>query len=297
MEGRFKNGVLHGNGIQKFKFKRSLYRGYFVDGEKHGKGEEVYQNCNESLTNTYNGFFLNGGRSCVGTLDYYDSGFEPDEKKIERLQIRAPWLAGQPKAGGEITKINSNIFVPTTNKPLSKYNWLYKFKKIEERKEKKYKENSARELDASLQFRILVQQKKKKIFETHRNFVMNILTGENENSKLAKQSFNTIGRKHNGNTLKLPFKSKYYNQQTINLTPKSLEEAKERSGFRSKICLPKYKIQATYHSIIESLESKWLEMGINLEQLPIVKHVYNEYYLIGEKWTMVNVKQIREESL
>ena len=57
IEGTFRNNLLCGNGIYVSKSKRSIYKGNFLDGERHGWGEEVFQDRSMSLSNKFSGFF------------------------------------------------------------------------------------------------------------------------------------------------------------------------------------------------------------------------------------------------
>jgi len=303
MKGRFKYGILNGEGIQTSHSKRSVYRGYFVDGEKHGKGEEVYHNRDGSLTNTYRGFFLNGTRSGEGRLEFYDTGFDHDENKISRLYMNAPWLAGQSKAGGEITKAKSTIFLPTTDKLLSKYRWLYKLKKVEQGKEKKIHEKNVREHDMSLQFRTIVERKKKNIFEMHHDYLIQLFSGQttttNNDSKDSSYHNNGFELKDEESS-KLPSKSKFFTRQKINTGPKSQKEAKETPGLRSYICGPDdCKPEIVFRNIVKSLESNLLEEGITLDDDDdeMINNIRNEYDLVGEKWMMIDVDQIRGKLL
>ena len=153
LQGTFKDGLLHGEGSLTSHAKRSHYIGHFLDGEKHGMGEECFHKKTDSHSHSryadadadadadassskqeqqalakYWGYFSNNDRSGLGTMEFQDTTdsslrFQHDSDSSsatakDELQLDGPWLRGKPIAGGKITNLQSDSSMPTTN-PLS----------------------------------------------------------------------------------------------------------------------------------------------------------------------------------
>ena len=235
MKGKFVNGVLHGEGEHISNRKRTIYTGNFVSGEKHGKGKEIIRNRDKSITNVYTGFYLNGAKNGSGRLSYFDSGFdfmrekENGSQEFNKLFIDAPWIAGQPKSGGMMTKDGTTVCLPTTNNPASKFKWLCKLKRVHKEKENHIYKDKVRFYETSRRLHSFLELKKRKIFEIHRKYLNLAISQceENYNPMSKESSFLAENEKQelrqmNKESQKLPTQSKYYNQQTMYFAPRSI---------------------------------------------------------------------------
>lgn len=150
-----------------------MHKGNFVDGLKHGVGDEIFYDRRGSVLCKYNGMYVNGRRTGLGRLYFCDSGFDDGLK--DNLLLRGYWLAGQPKSGGLISNDTSDVFIPTTQNPLSRFWWLHRLKRVEDKKENDTNGHYVRMEKAEYAFRKLMEEKRRRLYDCHEQSVKSML--------------------------------------------------------------------------------------------------------------------------
>ncbi len=277
LRGKFRNGSLDGEGFFECKVKRSIYKGSFVDGLKHGVGEEVFYDKGGSVLCKYKGMYCNERRSGLGGLEFRDSGFNDDSK--DNLRLKGYWLAGQPKSGGSVSKDTSEV--PTTQNPLSRFRWLYRLKRVEDKKESFVGERYQRMEKAEYTFRQVIEDKRRCLYDNHEQLVKSMLWDRKGRHKIESNDSAT-----------LPSKSKYYSQRRVNEAPKSVEDALTSliPGLRMVERNPNGRV---IKGMIDLACTKWTEMKLNLFKTDEMNKINKEYEEMEEQWSIIDVDKIR----
>lgn len=292
IEGQFKDGLLHGEGSIECKSMRSIYKGNFVDGSKHGMGEEVLFNKRGIMCSKYIGLFSNGKKSGLGSFEFRDVGFpsESDTNEKARLQLHGYWLSGQPKSGGLIAKDLSSFAVPTPNNPSSKFRWIYRFKKVQDRKECEQDYREKEMISHDVEFRQYIEMKKKRLFDKHRQLILSTLL-----SKVDKNDEKRKSKNDNMHDEILPSKAKYFKARKFNKGPKTLVEAINNS-MPGLAMVDNFKEaeQGVVRTMVNEIKQKWLETEIELNDSLDMKMVEEEYNCLDEEWSIIDVNKINE---
>lgn len=291
MEGKFKNGLLHGEGTIKCKSMRSVYKGYFVDGFKHGMGEEIISNKEGLVLSRYKGLFSNGKRSGLGRMEFNDVGFPGTSNSTEkaRLKLDGYFFSGQPKAGGMIAKGVSSFAVPTTNKPSSKFRWLHRLKRVQDKKEDDLARSEIMIMRHDVSFRSMIETKKKELFEKYRQLVKSILSGNHEIQK-------GVSSKNNNNHKNiLPSQAKYFKQRKVNKGPTTLHEGLNNwaPGLQMVDHTSDYN-QSVLRNIMNQVRTKWSDMGIEELKNVEMSSIEKEYCKMEEEWSVIDVNKVHE---
>ena len=298
LEGKFRNTLLCGKGICESKSKRSTYKGHFIDGEKHGWGEEVFHDRSGTLSNRYSGFFCNGFRSGTGRLSYYDTGFgnNGDREMLKSdLILDSPWLAGNPKSDGVIGQVSVDTSMPTSDVLQSKYQWLYRLKRIEKNRDDKRHENYVIEQQNELNLRTLVEQKRIKIFDSQRKSLIKNLNDYYHQLQRSFDNTKSAHSKQKRNLSTLPSRTSYYAKRKINIAPQSLEEAQQKPGLRMKECILRAE-DKLIPQLVKEMEAKWKRIGIPQPSLTTpMKLVREEYDHLEERWKLINCEKLTSQ--
>ncbi len=293
IEGEFRDGLPHGEGSIECKSMRSMYKGNFVDGSKHGMGEEVLFNKRGTMCSKYVGLFSNGKKSGLGSFEFRDVGFPSENETGEkaRLQLHGYWLSGQPKSGGLIAKDLSSFAVPTTNNPSSKFRWLHRFKRVQDRKEREQDNREKEMIHHDVEFREYIEMKKKRLFGMHRESILSTL--------LSKVDKNDERRRKNKNDNIhdeiLPSNAKYFKARKFNKGPKTLDEAINNS-MPGLIMVDYFNEaeQGVVRTMMNEIKQNWLETGIELIDSLDMKMLEEEYNRLDEEWSLIDVHKIHE---
>ena len=295
IEGTFRHNLLCGNGMYASKSKRSIYKGHFVDGEKHGWGEELYQDRSMTLSNKHSGFFSNGSRSGTGRLSYYDTGFgfkRGGEVIPSQLIVDANWIAGNPKAGGVVDHIEMDTSMFTTDVLQSKYEWLYRLKRIENKKDDKCHQDTVQEYQDERKLRKVIEQKRNKIFDSHRTCLLEKLSSYYNQLQISFENAEPESIKEKRQRSTLPSRTSYFTKRKINIAPQLLTEAQERPGLRMKECVLKEQDKLMYQ-LVKEMEAKLNDSGLSEPKVTKpMKLVREEYSQLEERWKLINCENM-----
>lgn len=284
LKGDFENNLLDSEGSLECKSSRSIYKGQFVHGLKHGKGEEVSLDKNGLVLSRYNGFFFNGKRSGLGELSSFGVGLQDDKNndKKDFISLKSFWLSGQPKAGGMVSKIHCNFANPTTSKSTSKFLWLHRFQRLQDKKVKKSKQRDMQLKDSDNSFRRFIERKKMKIFDAHRKSIQITLSGEKDQRIDSGKSVENKARR--------PSKRPYFTQTKINKGPVSIQEAIDQPGLRMIDRVDNVDL-GTIRKLRNTARDKWIDKGFAITESFQISHVITEYNNMEEKWSTIDVER------
>jgi len=284
--GEFEHGLLEGKGSLECKSMRSLYKGYFVDGSKHGMGEEILSSKKGTLLSKYNGMFVNNKRSGMGEFLFNDTVNPTNTGHLEKeeLILDSYWLSGQPKAGGMITKQKFFIFADlTTPNPQSKFRWLHRLKKVQEKKERNqysYQRDNER---SDVTFRNVIETKKKDLFECHRNSILFALR-----NGIEKNCKNKCG---------IPSKDQHLIQRKVNKAPETIEDALDKStppGLYMVTDSSDENEMTRLQRMIYHTKEKWTAIDVNLLESSEIKVFEQEYNGMVKEWSLIDVDKVDE---
>ena len=294
LSGTFKDGLLHGKGSLSSSLKRSKYTGYFVDGEKHGMGKEIfYKRTKASSTRkediilaTYSGCFCNNERSGLGTFEFQDTGFTFINAVKDDLLLDGPWLRGNPGAGGKVTNSNYCSSTPTTNRSSTRYKFLNRFKRVEDHKEAIAGSELQEITRVESRFRTMVESKKKNIFDFHRKKVIKARTHSvaSNATRLDPKSKETEGIRASSSV------NSVRNNTTYHHHPTSSRIRVDSNAARTS----KHK---TVRSTSKHVETLWSEMESTFERFQsVMDPVQQEYNSLGDKWEGIHLDTLRERA-
>ena len=293
-QGEFNNGLLNGEGTLECKSMRTMYKGYFIDGSKHGMGEEVIFNKKGLVLSKYHGLFSNGRRSGLGSLTFFDVGFPNNSSnnvEKDRLHLKGNWLSGQPKSGGMIFKNDTNFAVPSTHTPLSKFPWLYRFKKVQEKKERNLYYHCMNIEKNGVAFRKYIETKKKSIFDKYHQSVKSMLFEGGSELKRHKNC-----EKHDDEKKILLSNTKHFSQRNANTGPiiQSQTPNISASDLQMTIDSKTYEHSFLQKSIFEMVQRKWADKRLKAFDNLQMKKTEKEFNEMEEEWSMINVDKVHE---
>lgn len=284
-DGQFKDGLLHDRkGIYESKSKRSVYKGTFLDGEKHGSGiETFYRKAGKEPLAIYRGSFVNNCRSGIGCMELKDSGFDYENREKENLRIDGPYIAGEPTRGGMITNVDVHCSIPTTTRPSSRYRLLNRFRRVEERKDAHLLRNIQENQLQQNRFRAILEAKKKEIYDTHhKNLLKMCLNGKGDDCQTQDQNSCPRISRHDINSFRRVY------------APRSFHEAEVCPGLKiQRATSDTCNEESVLQGLIRSIKESWSVRGIDFKKwTPFMQPATVEYHLIQEKWDHINIDHI-----
>ncbi len=293
--GSFEDGLLNGQGSCESKDGRCKRKGYFIDGFVHGVGEEVMYAKNNSVLSRYTGMFCNGRRSGLGCFDFRDCGFNHDglgrNPEKDELCQRGYWIAGQPKSGGMITKKANDFAIPTTQNPTSRFRWLSRLKKVEEKKMSSQDETGKCQCSLAQELHSKIEAKKRQFFDQQESAMKSILFG-------VKGAINQYHKTREQRHKALPSYSKYYVQRKTYNAPSSLEEALKTSQEGLQIMATPIHDQAQQRGLFrrtaENMKKKWsCDGNLILFESDEMKMIHEAFEDLEEEWSTINIDRLR----
>ena len=290
--GNFHDGLLFGEGSIQSKVKRSMQKGYFIDGSIHGVGEEIMEAKDKSILSKYQGMFTNGRRSGLGCLNFRDVGFMNDRNTLGKddLCLRGFWIAGQPKSGGMITKKEPYFASPTTHHPSSRFHWLSRLRNVEEKKMATQNEMNQHQRSRTNKFHSKIEAQKKNIYDQHELYVRASLRGDKGIVRQFQQS-----RENRWRTL--PSHSKYYKHHKVNKAPSTIQEAlqTETPGLRMVVRGENSgDKRGPFRRTLDSVKKTWSkDRSLLFFESEEMRMIHDEFDELEEEWSTIDVDRLR----